>query len=54
MAETRGGKPIVILLVEDNPGDVDLARAAMEDSKVRNILHSVGDGKDPLVPPVSG
>jgi len=49
MAETRVGKPIVILLVEDNPGDVDLARAAMEDSKVRNILHAVGDGEEAML-----
>jgi len=49
MAETRMGKPIVILLVEDNPGDVDLARAAMEESKVRNILHTVGDGVEAML-----
>jgi chemotaxis family two-component system response regulator Rcp1 len=39
----------VILLVEDNPGDVDLARAAMEESKVRNILHTVGDGVEAML-----
>jgi len=49
MAETKVGKPIEILLVEDNPGDVDLARAAMEDSKVRNILHTVGDGVEAML-----
>jgi chemotaxis family two-component system response regulator Rcp1 len=49
MLETRVGKPIVILLVEDNPGDVDLARAAMEESKVRNILHTVGDGVEAML-----
>jgi chemotaxis family two-component system response regulator Rcp1 len=38
-------KPIEILLVEDNPGDVDLAREAVETGKVRNILHVVGDGE---------
>ena len=38
-------KPIEILLVEDNPGDVDLAREALETSKVRNALHVVGDGE---------
>lgn len=48
MAETIVGRAIEILLVEDNPGDVDLARAAMEDSKVRNILHTVGDGEDAM------
>lgn len=37
--------PIEILLVEDNPGDVDLAREALESGKVRNTLHVVGDGE---------
>ena len=38
------GIPIEILLVEDNPGDVDLAREALENSKIRNTLSVVGDG----------
>lgn len=38
-------KSIEILLVEDNPGDVDLAREALQNSKVRNTLHVVGDGE---------
>ena len=38
-------KIIDILLVEDNPGDADLAREALETSKVRNSLHVVGDGE---------
>jgi len=37
-------KIIEILLVEDNPGDVDLAREALAGGKVRNTLHVVGDG----------
>jgi CheY-like chemotaxis protein len=37
-------KPIEILLVEDNPGDADLAREALAVGKVRNLLHHVGDG----------
>jgi len=41
-------KPIEILLVEDNPGDVDLAREALEGGKVRNTLHVVGDGEAAL------
>ena len=35
---------IEILLVEDNPGDAELARQAMKDSKIRNNLHHVEDG----------
>ena len=40
--------PIEILLVEDNPGDVDLAREALETGKVRNTLNVVGDGEAAL------
>ena len=41
-------KPIEILLVEDNPGDVDLAREALAAGKVCNFLHVVGDGEAAL------
>ena len=41
-------KPIEILLVEDNPGDVDLAREALEAGKVCNSLHVVSDGEAAL------
>lgn len=37
-------KPIEILLVEDNEGDARLAREALQDSKVTNIIHHVHDG----------
>jgi CheY-like chemotaxis protein len=36
---------IEILLVEDNPGDADLAREALQTGKVRNTLHVVSDGE---------
>ncbi|HVL49157.1 MAG TPA: response regulator [Candidatus Thermoplasmatota archaeon] len=38
------GKPIEILLVEDNPGDVRLTREALKEGKVANNLHVAGDG----------
>ncbi len=38
-------KPIEILLVEDNPGDVDLTSEALENGKLRNTLHVVNDGE---------
>jgi two-component system response regulator len=38
-------KPIDILLVEDNPGDADLAREALHDKKINNQLYVVGDGE---------
>ena len=41
-------KPIEILLVEDNPGDVDLTREALEGGKLRNNLHVVGDGEEAM------
>ncbi|HXC92849.1 MAG TPA: response regulator [Geobacteraceae bacterium] len=37
-------RPINILLVEDNPGDVDLAREALGMGKLHNSLHVVQDG----------
>lgn len=37
-------RPIDILLVEDNPGDVDLAREALGMGKLHNSLHVVQDG----------
>ena len=37
-------KPVDILLVEDNPGDADLAREALEGSKMKNNLYVVEDG----------
>jgi CheY-like chemotaxis protein len=42
------GKPIEILLVEDNPGDTDLAREALREAKVNNHVHAVADGVEAL------
>jgi two-component system, chemotaxis family, response regulator Rcp1 len=41
-------RPIEILLVEDNPGDADLAKAALEHSKIHNTLHVAGDGEEAM------
>jgi two-component system, chemotaxis family, response regulator Rcp1 len=38
------GRPIEILLVEDNPGDVRLTIEALRESKVRNNLRVAPDG----------
>jgi len=43
-----GGKPIDILLVEDNPGDVMLVEEVLSDSKVWNRLHVVSDGEQAM------
>jgi CheY-like chemotaxis protein len=40
--------PIEILLVEDNEGDARLAREALLDSKVINVLHHVSDGVEAM------
>lgn len=42
------GRPVEILLVEDNEGDVALAREALEESKFINNLHVVQDGVEAM------
>jgi two-component system, chemotaxis family, response regulator Rcp1 len=44
MYKPAGNKPIEILLVEDNPGDVRLTVEALREAKVANQLHVVADG----------
>ena len=44
MHEIATGKPIEILLVEDNPGDVRLTLEALKGGRVRNNIHVVEDG----------
>ena len=46
--EREGCRPIEILLVEDNPGDVRLTVEALKEGKVRNILHTVEDGEEAM------
>jgi CheY-like chemotaxis protein len=41
-------RPIEILLVEDNPGDVRLTQEALKEGKVRNHLHVVADGVEAM------
>lgn len=48
MAHSKSIRPVVILLVEDNPGDVDLAREALESSKLYNALYVAEDGIDAM------
>jgi chemotaxis family two-component system response regulator Rcp1 len=42
------GRPIEILLVEDNPGDVILTREALTDCKIANRLQVAVDGAEAL------
>ena len=44
----RDGRPIEILLVEDDPGDVVLIQEAFADNKVGNRLSVVGDGVEAM------
>ena len=42
------GRPVEILLVEDNPADVQLTVEALRDARVHNNLHVAGDGEEAL------
>jgi len=42
------GRPVEILLIEDNPGDVRLTQENFKESKIRNNLHVVNDGVEAM------
>jgi CheY-like chemotaxis protein len=42
------GRPAVILLAEDDPGDQELTRRALAEGKIRNDLYIVEDGEEAL------
>lgn len=44
MSDQLMDKPVEILLVEDNPGDVRLTQEILKEGKVLNNLHVVSDG----------
>ncbi len=41
-------KPVEILLVEDNAGDVGLVEEVVQESKIRNNLHVAEDGEEAI------
>jgi CheY-like chemotaxis protein len=41
-------RPVEILLVEDNPGDVRLTREALKEGKIRNNLNVASDGVEAM------
>jgi CheY-like chemotaxis protein len=43
------GKPVEILLVEDNEGDVGLIEEVLEEAKIRNILYVAKDGEEAML-----
>jgi len=45
---TTGDNPAEILLAEDNPGDVVLAKKALKQGKLANNLHVVADGVEAM------
>jgi CheY-like chemotaxis protein len=48
MSQHHMAWPVEILVVDDNPGDVQLVVEALQDAKLTNQLHSVGDGVEAL------
>lgn len=48
MTRWEDGKPIEILLVEDNPGDVRLTMEALKEAKVSNNLNVAMDGVEAI------
>jgi chemotaxis family two-component system response regulator Rcp1 len=42
------GRPIEILLIEDNPGDVDLTREMIGNGKVKSVISHVDDGEEAI------
>ena len=48
MKNTEFVKPIEILLIEDNPGDIQLTKEALEDCKMINNLHVAVDGEQAI------
>jgi len=48
MNNPAGCKPVEILLVEDNPGDVRLTREALKDANIYHNLRVGGDGVEAL------
>ncbi len=43
------GKPLEILIVEDNEGDVGLIEEVFEEAKIRNNLHVAEDGEEAIL-----
>jgi len=48
MDQPVNGKPMEILLVEDNPGDVRLTKEALREGRIPSNLSVVGDGAEAL------
>jgi chemotaxis family two-component system response regulator Rcp1 len=49
MSNQTRSRPIDILLVEDNPGDIRLTQEAFKDGKINNKLNVVMDGEEAIL-----
>lgn len=49
MGNSDPSRPINILLVEDNPGDIRLTQEAFKDGKIKNDLNVVMDGEEAVL-----
>jgi CheY-like chemotaxis protein len=48
MSPTVASRPLQVLLVEDSPADVVLAREALSDAEASSVLHVVSDGEEAM------
>jgi CheY-like chemotaxis protein len=48
VTQFEGERPVEVLLVEDDPGDVMMTREAFQDYKLHNQLHVVSDGAEAM------
>ncbi len=48
MIDEMSGKPVELLLIEDNQGDVRLTQEALKEAKIRNKLYVAGDGVEAM------
>jgi CheY-like chemotaxis protein len=48
IVKNRLGRPVEILLVEDNPGDIRLTMEALKEGKMSNRVHVAKDGVEAL------
>jgi CheY-like chemotaxis protein len=48
MTPAGGARPIDVLLIEDDPGDVLITQEAFEHNKIENTLHIAQDGEEGL------
>ncbi len=39
---------IEILMVDDNPGDIEITRKSLKEGKIRNVFNSVKDGEEAM------